>query len=200
MRDYPSTLFPAMAPDYPDVVKQALPLLEAALVSCDQGRLLLLPGRLDAGMRIELSLTCVERVLRYSEYHRVCLLVPFHLHARCVEVWNSRVSPEDQRRPAGLFETVCTPALITESQLCITTVRDIQTQVGLDGQHPFYHAFDVLVVQDVPARPGPAWTRIVEASRARVLGMSSEVSEEDGALFFDLVIPVVQQQPAEHTT
>ncbi len=67
-------------------------------------------------------------------------------------------------------------------------------------KQPFFKTFDAVVVYDTPSRLGPAWLQIVDYFAAfdiRVIGLSSQIAEEDGELLFGEVIDT--KKASNHT-
>jgi hypothetical protein len=171
-----------------------LSTLEAHLISRDQGRVLLL---LEQELMEDLSLITIERFLRYTLCRRVLLLVNPKRKAEMIERWEQGAAWEDGGKRAAQFSMTPLPQYAQEAQLCIATVFDLQMQSGLDSQHPFFQAFDAVLLYDVPTNPGPGWHQIVEifaARNTRVIGLSSQMSEEEGELLFEHVIATKGQR------
>lgn len=169
-------------------IRKLLTTLEAHLISSNQSRLLLL---LEKVLMEDLSLIALERFLRYASCQRVLLLVSPKSKAPLIARWEHTTSWKDGRKLASQFSMTSTPQNTLETQVCITTVFDIQVHIGVDSQQPFFQAFDVIILYDVPANPGPAWNQIMEIFVARdtpIIGLSSLLSEEEGKLLFECVI------------
>jgi hypothetical protein len=175
-------------------VRSVLSTLEAQLIAHNQGKLLLL---LEQELIGSLSLIEIERFLRYTPCQRVLLLVGPKCKAPLIERWEHAVSWEGEGYFASHVSMTPLPQKALETQLCIATVFDIQVHVGVDARYPFFKAFDVVILSDVPTNPGPAWHQIVEIFAARethVIGLSSQLTEEEGELLFECVIDTKGQR------
>lgn len=169
-------------------IRNALSLLEAQLISDNQNSILLL---LPKELLNEVSLITIERLLRHTRCQRVLLLVLPKLQTLLLETWKHAISWEDGQKLASLFSMTSQPQEIYDAQVCMTTVFDLQIHIGVDSRQPFFKAFEVIVLSDVPANPGPVWCQIVEIFArmgTRVIGLSALMPEQEGTLLFDRVI------------
>ena len=169
-------------------IRQALTRLDTQLAANSSDRVLLL---LEQELLEDLSTLLIERFLRYTSCQRVLLLVPQKLAVPLVNVWDLGVSWEDGRPRSAQYSATVSPQRADVTQVCMTTAFAIQVYTGMDVSHPFFDAFDALVLYEVPGNTSAAWNQIVElyAGRdIRVIGLSSTLSEEDGRLLFEQVI------------
>jgi hypothetical protein len=170
-------------------VLEVLRHLEATLMSSEHRKILLL---LEHDLMEDLTFLAMDRFLRYTSVQHLLLLVPQTMKEQILNVWHHTVAWSNGRKLAEQFSLLSTPSRdqIT-AELCIATIIDIQRHVGIDVTLPFFKAFDVVLVYEVPSCPGPAWIQAVDCfavSGARVIGLSSTLSEEDGASLFGCVI------------
>ena len=170
-------------------VHDALKHLEATLMSSTYRKILLL---LEHDLMEDLTFLAIDRFLRYTSVQHLLLLVPQTMKKQLLNVWHRTVAWSNGRKLAEQFSLLSMPSRdqIT-AELCIATIIEIQKQVGVDVTLPFFKAFDVVLVYEIPPYPGPAWIQAIDgfaASGARVIGVSSQLSKEDGASLFGCVI------------
>jgi hypothetical protein len=174
-------------------VRDALTALETMLVSSNQDRVLLL---VEKKTMEDLSIISIERILRYTQCQRVLLLVSPKLKTKMIEIWEQAVSWENGRKLNEQFSITSAPQNAEVTQVCIATVFDIQVHIGIDSMQPFFKAFDAIVLYE-PINPGPAWSQIVEIFATMgtpVIGLSSQLSKEEGEQLFEHVIDVKGHQ------
>jgi hypothetical protein len=190
LRSHPASA--ALVPSsYSERVHEALRHLEATLMSGERGKILLL---LEHDLMEELTFLAIDRLLRYTSVRHLLLLVPPKRKGQMIEAWNNAVAWSNGRKLAEQFSLLSAPSLLRDqitAELCIATIIDIQKHVGVDVTLPFFKAFDIVLAYEVPACPGPAWIQAVDCfafSGARIIGLSSTLSEEDGTSLFGCVI------------
>ncbi|GCE15067.1 hypothetical protein [Tengunoibacter tsumagoiensis] len=168
-------------------VRAALNALEHLLMSSTQEKVLLL---LEQASLEELAQLCIERLLLYTPVKSILVLVPPKMKGSLIAswkhlvIWNNECTYAEQC--SLQFQSISDQA----AHVCLTTLIDIQKQGGIDSVQTFFRAFDVLVLYDVPSNPGPVWSQVVDffaVSGTRVIGLSSQLTSEDGSLFFGAV-------------
>lgn len=172
-------------------LSDALRSLETTLMSSEHRKILSL---LEHDLMKDLAFLAIDRFLRYTQVRHLLLLVPPKRKGQVIEAWNNAVAWSNGRKLSEQFSLLSVPShdQIT-AELCIVTIIDIQKSVGVDMTHSFFKAFDIVLVYEVPSSPGPAWIQAIDcfaAAGAQVIGLSSTLSEEDGASLFGSVIDV----------
>ncbi len=175
-------------------VRDALTALEATLVSSHQDRVLLL---VEKKTMEDLAIISINRFLRYTQCHRILLLVSPKAKTKMIGAWEHAVSWEDGSLLNAQFSMTSMPRSAEGAQVGIVTVLDIQMHIGIDAALPFFKLFDAIVLYDVALNPSSAWSQIVEifaTMDTRVIGLSSLLSEEEGELLFERVIDAKAHQ------
>ena len=173
-------------------LQKALGILEDALkvnaLTHTQDNILLL---LEQSFLADLTMIAIERFMRSMQFQRILLLVDPKRKARVIEIWEQAFPHDTGFTYKNQFSMTSTSLRFQEAQVCIATTIDIQHHVEIDPLAPFFQTFDAILLYEVPINPGPVWTQIVElflSLDASVIGLSSLLSQEDGALRFERVI------------
>ncbi|GHO82301.1 hypothetical protein [Dictyobacter formicarum] len=126
------------------------------------------------------TIMSIVQILRDEHYDHVLLLVDPKLKARVLEAWEHQSL--DGHTLSEQFPATSLPQCAQETRICIASVFDIQTQIGVDMTQPFFTRFDAIILCDGPSTVhGPVWHQIVEIFTildVRMLQVRSLVSEE----------------------
>ncbi|GCE09203.1 hypothetical protein [Dictyobacter aurantiacus] len=106
------------------------------------------------------TMMSIAHILRDEHYNHVLVLVDPKLKARLLQEWE--LHSLDGRKLSEQFSITSLPQRAQDAQICLASVFDIQTQIGVDMAQPFFTLFDAVILCDgASTMHGPVWHQIV---------------------------------------